>query len=105
MPSPCQSILGGVDDHVFHTKFRHIELAVEACPYGRKPELYKEDEMPSTTAPYPALVTWNGQNGLPKFDAVKDEDFAPAFEAALYPMNRKSMRLRVIRRHRPSKTP
>lgn len=25
----------------------------------------------------------NGQNGLPKFDAVKDEDFAPAFEAAL----------------------
>ncbi len=83
MPSPCQSILGGVDDHVFHTKFRHIELAVEACPYGRKPELYKEDEMPSTTAPYPALVTWNGQNGLPKFDAVKDEDFAPAFEAAL----------------------
>ncbi|MDZ7926315.1 MAG: peptidase M3, partial [Agrobacterium sp.] len=39
--------------------------------------------MPSTTAPYPALVTWNGQNGLPKFDAVKDEDFAPAFDAAL----------------------
>lgn len=60
-----------------------IELAVEACPYGFKPELYKEDEMPSKTALYPALVTWNGHNGLPKFDAVKDEDFAPAFEAAL----------------------
>ena len=39
--------------------------------------------MPSKTALYPALVTWNGHNGLPKFDAVKDEDFAPAFEAAL----------------------
>lgn len=39
--------------------------------------------MPSKTTLYPALVTWDGHNGLPKFDAVKDEDFAPAFEAAL----------------------
>lgn len=39
--------------------------------------------MPSKTALYPALVDWNGHNGLPKFDAVSDEDFAPAFDAAL----------------------
>lgn len=55
---------------------RHIELAVEACPYGFETELHKEDEMPLKTALYPALVDWNGHNGLPKFDAVKDEDFA-----------------------------
>lgn len=82
-PSPGRSILRDGGTCVFHTKFRHIELAVEACPYGLKPELYKEDEMPSKTVAYPALVTWNGHNGLPKFDAVKDEDFGPAFEAAL----------------------
>lgn len=40
--------------------------------------------MPLKTALYPALVDWNGHNGLPKFDAVKDEDFAPAFDAALF---------------------
>ncbi|NTA38198.1 peptidase M3 [Agrobacterium salinitolerans] len=39
--------------------------------------------MPSKTALYPALVDWNGHNGLPKFDAVRDGDFAPAFDAAL----------------------
>ena len=48
-----------------------------------KPELYEEHEMPSETALYPALVHWNGHNGLPKFDAVRDEDFAPAFDVAL----------------------
>jgi peptidyl-dipeptidase Dcp len=31
----------------------------------------------------PALVEWNGYQGLPRFDMVKDADFAPAFEAAL----------------------
>ncbi|NRP69244.1 Peptidyl-dipeptidase dcp [Ensifer psoraleae] len=31
----------------------------------------------------PALVNWTGHEGLPRFDAVKDEDFAPAFDAAL----------------------
>ena len=31
----------------------------------------------------PALVEWNGHFGLPRFDLVKDEDFAPAFDAAL----------------------
>ncbi|MDK1375978.1 MULTISPECIES: M3 family metallopeptidase [unclassified Sinorhizobium] len=31
----------------------------------------------------PALVNWTGHKGLPRFDAVKDEDFAPAFDAAL----------------------
>ncbi len=31
----------------------------------------------------PALVDWNGPNGLPKFELVKDEDFAAAFDAAL----------------------
>ncbi|CDN55967.1 Peptidyl-dipeptidase Dcp [Neorhizobium galegae bv. officinalis bv. officinalis str. HAMBI 1141] len=31
----------------------------------------------------PALVDWNGHHGLPRFDQVKDEDFAPGFESAL----------------------
>jgi peptidyl-dipeptidase Dcp len=31
----------------------------------------------------PALVNWNGHHGLPRFDQVKDEDFAPGFDAAL----------------------
>lgn len=31
----------------------------------------------------PALTLWNGKNGLPDFVAVKDDDFAPAFEAAM----------------------
>ncbi|CDN49858.1 M3 family metallopeptidase [Neorhizobium galegae] len=31
----------------------------------------------------PALVDWNGHHGLPRFDQVKDEDFAPGFDAAL----------------------
>lgn len=39
--------------------------------------------MTSTAAHYPALTDWNGTNGLPRFDAVKDEDFAGAFDAAL----------------------
>ena len=39
--------------------------------------------MTSTTAHYSALTDWNGKNGLPRFDAVKDEDFAGAFDAAL----------------------
>ncbi|GGG01918.1 peptidyl-dipeptidase Dcp [Rhizobium wenxiniae] len=30
-----------------------------------------------------ALVEWSGHEGLPRFDLVKDEDFAPAFEVAL----------------------
>ncbi|MBB3594476.1 peptidyl-dipeptidase Dcp [Rhizobium sp. BK529] len=30
-----------------------------------------------------ALVNWNGLHGLPRFDAVADDDFAAAFEAAL----------------------
>ena len=39
--------------------------------------------MTSTAAHYPALTEWNGPNGLPRFEAVKDEDFAGAFDAAL----------------------
>ncbi|MDR6103556.1 peptidyl-dipeptidase Dcp [Agrobacterium larrymoorei] len=39
--------------------------------------------MTSTIAHYSALTDWNGKNGLPRFDAVKDEDFAGAFDAAL----------------------
>jgi peptidyl-dipeptidase Dcp len=39
--------------------------------------------MVSGTAPHPALVDWNGPHGLPRFEAVKDEDFASAFDAAL----------------------
>jgi len=30
-----------------------------------------------------ALVEWSGHEGMPRFDLVKDEDFAPAFEVAL----------------------
>ncbi|WP_042778186.1 M3 family metallopeptidase [Sinorhizobium fredii] len=30
----------------------------------------------------PALVNWTGHEGLPRFEAIKDEDFAPAFDAA-----------------------
>ncbi|OAP38903.1 peptidase M3 [Sinorhizobium glycinis] len=29
----------------------------------------------------PALVNWTGHEGLPRFEAMNDEDFAPAFEA------------------------
>ena len=39
--------------------------------------------MPSRSAVNPALVEWTGHQGLPRFDAVTDADFAPAFEAAL----------------------
>ncbi|MBP1852277.1 M3 family metallopeptidase [Rhizobium halophytocola] len=31
----------------------------------------------------PALIEWNGSDGLPRFDAIKDSDFAPAFDAML----------------------
>ncbi|AXV16660.1 peptidase M3 [Neorhizobium sp. SOG26] len=31
----------------------------------------------------PALTTWDGHHGLPRFDQIRDEDFAPAFDAAL----------------------
>lgn len=37
----------------------------------------------SSHAVNPALVEWTGHQGLPRFDAVKDTDFAPAFDAAL----------------------
>lgn len=39
--------------------------------------------MSSPTAVNPALTEWTGHQGLPRFDAVKDTDFAPAFDAAL----------------------
>ncbi|KXG85587.1 M3 family metallopeptidase [Agrobacterium bohemicum] len=39
--------------------------------------------MTSTTAQYSAITDWNGTNGLPRFDAVRDEDFAGAFETAV----------------------
>jgi peptidyl-dipeptidase Dcp len=39
--------------------------------------------MPSTPEINPALVNWNGLHGLPRFDALSDGDFAPAFDAAL----------------------
>jgi len=38
--------------------------------------------MSSHAAVNPALVEWTGHRGLPRFDAVKDTDFAPAFNAA-----------------------
>ncbi|MDE1995942.1 MAG: M3 family metallopeptidase, partial [Rhizobiaceae bacterium] len=39
--------------------------------------------MPSKASVNPALVEWTGHQGLPRFDAVKDSDFAPAFDDAL----------------------
>lgn len=39
--------------------------------------------MTSTAAHYSALTEWNGTNGLPRFDAVRDDDFAGAFDATL----------------------
>ena len=31
----------------------------------------------------PAIFDWNGHEGLPRFDAIADSDFAAAFETAL----------------------
>ena len=39
--------------------------------------------MTSSTAVNPAVIDWNGPDGLPRFEAVRDSDFAPAFDAAL----------------------
>ncbi|TCL72786.1 M3 family metallopeptidase [Rhizobium sp. BK251] len=39
--------------------------------------------MASTSDFNPALIEWNGLHGLPRFDAVRDGDFAAAFEMAL----------------------
>ncbi|MCM2293381.1 M3 family metallopeptidase [Allorhizobium sp. BGMRC 0089] len=39
--------------------------------------------MSSAANAYETLTSWTGQHGLPRFDAIRDEDFAPAFEAAL----------------------
>lgn len=38
--------------------------------------------MSSDTPINTALTDWNGLHGLPRFDAIEDSDFAPAFEAA-----------------------
>ncbi|RDL49568.1 Peptidyl-dipeptidase dcp [Ensifer sp. M14] len=38
--------------------------------------------MTASTPLNPALTTWTGHEGLPRFDLVKDTDFAPAFDAA-----------------------
>jgi peptidyl-dipeptidase Dcp len=38
--------------------------------------------MSSDTPLNTALTDWNGLHGLPRFDAIEDQDFAPAFEAA-----------------------
>ncbi len=39
--------------------------------------------MTSTTALNASLTHWDGKNGLPRFENVRDEDFAGAFDAAL----------------------
>jgi len=38
--------------------------------------------MSSDTPINTALTDWNGLHGLPRFDAIEDKDFAPAFETA-----------------------
>lgn len=39
--------------------------------------------MTSSPALNPAITDWNGPDGLPRFEAVSDSDFAASFEAAL----------------------
>ncbi len=39
--------------------------------------------MTSSPTLNPAITDWNGPNGLPRFEAVSDSDFAASFEAAL----------------------
>ncbi|MCM2475318.1 M3 family metallopeptidase [Rhizobium sp. CG5] len=39
--------------------------------------------MPLTSPSPAALTLWTGVHGLPRFEAVRDEDFAPVFDAAL----------------------
>ncbi len=39
--------------------------------------------MTSSPALNPAITNWNGPDGLPRFEAVNDGDFAASFEAAL----------------------
>ncbi len=39
--------------------------------------------MTSSPALNPAVTDWNGPDGLPRFEAVSDNDFAASFEAAL----------------------
>ena len=39
--------------------------------------------MPKDKAINPALTKWDGPLGLPRFEAIGDEDYAPAFEAAM----------------------
>jgi peptidyl-dipeptidase Dcp len=39
--------------------------------------------MSSQSSVNPALIEWTGHQGLPRFDAVADSDFGPAFDAAL----------------------
>ncbi|WP_276119797.1 M3 family metallopeptidase [Pararhizobium qamdonense] len=39
--------------------------------------------MTSSPALNPAITDWNGPEGLPRFEAVSDSDFAASFEAAL----------------------
>ena len=48
-----------------------------------KSHLHEDLTMTSTAALSPALTEWNGTHGLPRFDAIRDEDFAGAFDAAL----------------------
>lgn len=38
--------------------------------------------MSTSSSVNPAVFEWNGPNGLPRFEAVSDDDYAPAFEAA-----------------------
>jgi peptidyl-dipeptidase Dcp len=39
--------------------------------------------MTTSTPLNPALTDWNGPDGLPRFEAVNDTDFGPAFDVAL----------------------
>jgi peptidyl-dipeptidase Dcp len=39
--------------------------------------------MSTSSSVNPAVFDWSGPNGLPRFEAVSDDDYAPAFEAAL----------------------
>jgi peptidyl-dipeptidase Dcp len=45
--------------------------------------MIEDNEMTVHMTINPALVTWNGVHNLPLFEAVRDEDFAAGFDAAL----------------------
>jgi peptidyl-dipeptidase Dcp len=77
--SVCASLDGaGIGNHLHFRRFL-LSWSAVSLP-GPKPSLHAKGFLMTTLNP--ALTQWTGHEGLPRFDLVKDEDFAPAFEAA-----------------------